>query len=97
MPRHDVPGPARSDRGDYPASAESISRLIHRLLSQVERILCVNGLSAVTPAVVDAARESFGDRGPHRRPQAVATTFIAENLTTNDSENDRPAGRDAGR
>ena len=56
----------------------------------------MNGLSAVTPAVVDAARESFGDRGPHRRPQAVATTFIAENLTTNNSENDRPAGRDGG-
>jgi len=32
-------------------------RLIHRLLSQVERILRVNGLSTVTPAVVDAARE----------------------------------------
>jgi hypothetical protein len=34
-------------------------RLIHRLLSQVERILRVNSLSAVTPAVVDAAREGL--------------------------------------
>jgi DNA transposition AAA+ family ATPase len=34
-------------------------RLIHRLLSQVERILRVNGLSIVTPAVVDAAREGL--------------------------------------
>jgi DNA transposition AAA+ family ATPase len=34
-------------------------RLIHRLLSQVERILRVNGLSTVTPAVVDAAREGL--------------------------------------
>ena len=34
-------------------------RLIHRLLSQVERILRVNGLSAVTPAVIDAAREGL--------------------------------------
>jgi DNA transposition AAA+ family ATPase len=34
-------------------------RLIHRLLSRVERILRVNSLSAVTPAVVDAAREGL--------------------------------------
>jgi hypothetical protein len=34
-------------------------RLIHRLLAQVERILRVNGLSTVTPAVVDAAREGL--------------------------------------
>jgi hypothetical protein len=34
-------------------------RLIHRLLSQVERILRVNGLSTVTPAVVDTAREGL--------------------------------------
>jgi len=34
-------------------------RLIHRLLSQVERILHINGLSAVTPAVIDAAREGL--------------------------------------
>jgi hypothetical protein len=34
-------------------------RLIDRLLSQVERILRVNGLSIVTPAVVDAAREGL--------------------------------------
>jgi len=34
-------------------------RLIHRLLSQVERILRINGLSAVTPAVIDAAREAL--------------------------------------
>ena len=34
-------------------------RLIHRLLAQVERILRVNDLSVVTPAVVDAAREGL--------------------------------------
>jgi hypothetical protein len=34
-------------------------RLINRLLSQVERILRINGLSAVTPAVIDAAREGL--------------------------------------
>jgi hypothetical protein len=34
-------------------------RLIHRLLSQVERILRVNDLSTVTPAVIDAAREGL--------------------------------------
>ena len=59
--RRAVALPKRSRR--LSASAESISRLIHRPLSQVERILCVNALSAVTPAVVDAARESPGDRG----------------------------------
>jgi hypothetical protein len=34
-------------------------RLIHRLLGQAERILRVNGLSTVTPALVDAAGESL--------------------------------------
>jgi DNA transposition AAA+ family ATPase len=34
-------------------------RLLHRLLSQVERILRVNALSTVTPAVIDAAREGL--------------------------------------
>lgn len=34
-------------------------RLIHRLLSQIERILRVNRLSTITPAVVDAAREGL--------------------------------------
>jgi len=34
-------------------------RLLHRLLSQIERILTLNRLEAVTPDVVDAARESL--------------------------------------
>jgi DNA transposition AAA+ family ATPase len=34
-------------------------RLIRRLLSQVERILRVNGRSTVSPAVVDAVREGL--------------------------------------
>src|SRR6266404_9962957 len=64
------------------ASAESISRLIHRLLSQVERILCVNCLSAVTPAVVDAACESPGDRGriavPRRCLRRLLLKFLRQ-------------------
>jgi DNA transposition AAA+ family ATPase len=34
-------------------------RLLHRLLSQIERILTLNRLEAVTPDVVEAARESL--------------------------------------
>jgi len=34
-------------------------RLLHRLLSQIERILEINRLSSVSPAVVEAARESL--------------------------------------
>jgi DNA transposition AAA+ family ATPase len=34
-------------------------RLLHRLLSQVGRILRVNGLGEVTAEVVEAARESL--------------------------------------
>jgi DNA transposition AAA+ family ATPase len=34
-------------------------RLLHRMLSQVERILRVHALSKVTAAVVEAARESL--------------------------------------
>jgi hypothetical protein len=49
---------SRRDRGDHPHQWGKF-RLIHRLLSQVERILRVNSLSAVTPAVVDAAREGL--------------------------------------
>ena len=34
-------------------------RLLRRLLSQIERILGINQLQAVTAAVVEAARESL--------------------------------------
>ncbi len=34
-------------------------RLIQRLLQQVERVLAINNLSAITPEVVEAARESL--------------------------------------
>ena len=34
-------------------------RLLHRLLTQIGRILEINKLEQVTPAVVDAARESL--------------------------------------
>ena len=34
-------------------------RLLYRLLTQMERILVINGLSRVTRAVVEAARESL--------------------------------------
>jgi hypothetical protein len=34
-------------------------RLVHRLFSQIERVLQINGLRAITPDVVDAARQSL--------------------------------------
>lgn len=34
-------------------------RLLHRLLTQIARVLEINGLARVTPPVVDAARESL--------------------------------------
>jgi DNA transposition AAA+ family ATPase len=34
-------------------------RLLHRLLSQVERVLRINGLNTATPEVVEAARDSL--------------------------------------
>ena len=34
-------------------------RLVHRLFSQVERIMEINGLRTITPDVVDAARQSL--------------------------------------
>jgi DNA transposition AAA+ family ATPase len=34
-------------------------RLVHRLFSQIERILQINGLRAITPDVVDVARQSL--------------------------------------
>lgn len=34
-------------------------RLLYRLLTQMERILAINKLASVTPAVVEAARESL--------------------------------------
>ena len=34
-------------------------RLVQRLFSQIERILQINGLQAITPDVVDAARQSL--------------------------------------
>jgi len=34
-------------------------RLVQRLFSQIERILQINGLRAITPDVVDAARQSL--------------------------------------
>jgi len=34
-------------------------RLVHRLFSQIERILEINGLRTITPDVVDAARQSL--------------------------------------
>src|SRR3954447_2544977 len=34
-------------------------RLVHRLFSQIERILQINGLQAITPDVIEAARQSL--------------------------------------
>jgi DNA transposition AAA+ family ATPase len=34
-------------------------RLVHRLFSQIERVRQINGLRAITPEVVDAARQSL--------------------------------------
>jgi DNA transposition AAA+ family ATPase len=34
-------------------------RLVHRLFSQIERVLQINSLQAITPDVVDAARQSL--------------------------------------
>jgi hypothetical protein len=34
-------------------------RLVQRLFSQIERILAINQLQAVTPEVVEAARQSL--------------------------------------
>jgi hypothetical protein len=46
--------------------------LLRRLLSQVERILRVNALSAVTPAVIDAAREDLVNGAARHTPGRAA-------------------------
>ena len=57
--------PPTSDISDQEAIAAIIRitggnfRLLRRLLSQIERILGINQLQAVTAAVVEAARESL--------------------------------------
>ena len=45
--------------GDLVGITAGNFRLLHRLLSQVARMLEINALPTVTPRVVEAARESL--------------------------------------
>ncbi len=48
----------RSNRGDHPHHRRQLP-VLHRLLSQVERILALNRLQVATTDVIEAARESL--------------------------------------
>ena len=61
-------------------------RLLNRLLTQIARILAINNLRKVTPAVVEVARESLVI-GTARVGGCVKTNSVAENGTNSVADN----------